>query len=274
MSVDNLYTSEAEAVESAVHALAQRTSSLLAFSRSVIVPVNESSSVGETYDGISRESLYRILKWRFENGEISPAGLLSLTESMLREICHFDILVQNLIGYYTREEPLEPRKQMTPLVPLLEEVIDLFDFAAAEKGVAMSLLVPGEPAIRIDHDLIHRMLVNLIDNAVKYSYSTSTTSKQRFISVMCRRHSVEGSIRITVSSYGVGVLESEITSGEIFNYGVRGALAKDRERRGMGIGLAEAKRIAEAHGGSLELDSQLKHGDTYLTSVNVVLPPV
>jgi len=198
--------------------------------------------------------------------------LVSFTETAVREIAYFDVLIQNLIGYFSRDDGYTPRKKVIPLRPLLEEVVDLFDFLAAEKGVAINILVADELWLKVDRDLILRLLVNVVDNAVKYSYSSSEKGRRRFIGITCKRHTIEGGVRITVSSYGVGVLEEELASGKLFLYGVRGVLARDRERRGMGIGLAEAMRIANAHGGSIEMDSRLQPGESYLTSVNIVLP--
>ena len=85
---------------------------------------------------------------------------------------------------------------------------------------------------------------------------------------------------MSIESYGVGVLPDEIHTGRIYEHGERGALARDRNRTGSGIGLSEAKRIAEAHGGSVILESRPvmkdQHEDAnasaYITTVDVQLP--
>lgn len=259
-----------EVTEEVVHTLAQRVQALDAAARRLIVSDAE-SNLGGRFD-LQRDSIYRMFKWRCQVGSISALSLAELSEITLREIDHFGALILNLVGFFSRGAELIPRKRHERIGPILEEVIDLFDFLAEEKGVEIRLQVIGDPSARVDRELVHRLLVNLCDNAVKYSYKTSGESSQRFIAVSCRRHSVDGSVIISISSYGVGVLEEEISSGAIYEYGVRGRLARDRERRGMGIGLAESKRIAEAHGGSLSLKSEKRHGETYLTTVQVLLP--
>jgi signal transduction histidine kinase len=258
-----------QAAEETVHALAQRVQALETSARLLVS--NSDGKLGATTNS-SRESVYRIFKWRCQNGSLSDEDLTNLCDRMLREVDQFGAMIKNLVGFFSQSEPMKPHKRLEEMRPILEEVVDLFDLLAADKGVAIRLLLAGDPAARIDRDLVHRLLVNLCDNAVKYSYSTSPESGKRFISLFCRRHSTDGGVSVSISSYGVGVLEEEITSGSIFEYGRRGTLARDRERRGMGIGLAEAKRIAEAHGGSLMLRSEHQHGETYLTTVTVLLP--
>ena len=116
----------------------------------------------------------------------------------------------------------------------------------------------GLPAIRADRDALSRALWNLLENAAKYSEAGSE------IRVFARRHG--DTILIGVGDRGVGIPPSE--HEKIFQKFVRGAAAKRDGVRGVGIGLALVKRIVEAHGGSVQLDSEPGRGSTF----TLVLP--
>src|SRR5205823_10400963 len=90
--------------------------------------------------------------------------------------------------------------------------------------------------------------------------------------VRCYRYSNHGDWAISFENYGVGITKDEIVSGTIFKYGARGELSGDRGRKGTGIGLAETKRIVDAHGGKIVINSVTKSDDAYLTSIKVILP--
>jgi signal transduction histidine kinase len=261
-----------QAAEETVHMIAQRIFAIDSISRSLITGANSGGrGHGRPYEE-SRESLFRVFRWRIQNGQLSFGDVTNIAEVILREADYFKILISNLVSYMSQSEPLALRRRREPLRPLVEEVVDLFDFIAERKGVEIHLFMAEDMDLFIDRDLIQRLLTNLVDNAVKYSYSGSS-EKSRFISIVCKRHSPEGAVAITMASYGVGILDEELQGGQIFKYGFRGKLARDRERRGMGVGLAESLRIAEAHGGTISVKSIHKHGETYLTTVKIILPP-
>jgi len=227
-------------------------------------------SHGDDYQ--KHRSLYRDLEWRVNKKELTFPKVVRALGLILREVTFFSVAVHNSYGSLTQNQPLTPNKRPTRLEPLIEEVVDLFEYSALAKGVEMRTQIAGNPILNIDRGLIHRVLVNLIDNAVKYSYSSAESSHQRYISVDCRRHSVHGDWVIAIASYGVGIDQNEIATGIIFQYGTRGRFSSDRRRSGTGIGLAEAKRIVDAHHGKIQVESTRTAGDTFLTTVKVILP--
>lgn len=224
-------------------------------------------------------SLYRDLEWRIQKKQLSFAKLVRTLGLIIREVNFFRVMVQNFYGSLDKDQPLTLNKRPVKLEALIEEIVDLFEYAAEAKGIEIKThiakdktLAESSPTITLDRELAHRMIVNLIDNAIKYSFFSSESSHQRFISIDCRRHSIRGDWAISVASYGVGIDEEEIKTGSIFEYGVRGKFSTDRGRIGTGIGLAEAKRIVDAHGGKIHIDSVKQGVGTYLTTVKVILP--
>lgn len=114
------------------------------------------------------------------------------------------------------------------------------------------------PSIQADREALSRAIWNLLENAAKYSPAGSP------IRVAARRQG--NSVLLTVEDEGVGIPVGE--RERIFQKFVRGTEAKQAGVRGVGIGLALVKRIVEAHGGSVRLESEPGHGSTF----TLVLP--
>ena len=112
----------------------------------------------------------------------------------------------------------------------------------------------GLPAIRADREALSRAIWNLLENAGKYS------QPHTLIRVFARHNA--GTVSLGVEDHGDGIAPAE--QGRIFQKFVRGADAKRAGIRGVGIGLALVKRIVEAHGGSVRLESEPGRGSTFI----------
>jgi signal transduction histidine kinase len=128
----------------------------------------------------------------------------------------------------------------------------------AEGRAVVCDIEAGLPAILADRDALSRALWNLLENAVKYSEAGSE------IRVFARRHG--DTILLGVGDRGAGIPLNE--QKKIFQKFVRGADAKRAGVRGVGIGLALVKRIVEAHGGTVQVESEPGRGSTF----TLVLP--
>jgi signal transduction histidine kinase len=107
--------------------------------------------------------------------------------------------------------------------------------------------------VRADRDTLARALWNLLENAAKYSASEAPVR----VSVEARA----GAVAIVVADHGPGIPPAE--RQRIFDKFVRGTNATEDRIRGVGIGLALVKRIVNAHGGSVTIDSELGRGSTF-----------
>jgi signal transduction histidine kinase len=114
------------------------------------------------------------------------------------------------------------------------------------------------PEIRGDREALSRALWNLLENAAKYSPPDSP------IRVFAERR--VGAVVLGVEDRGIGIPIAE--QRRVFDKFVRGDDAKRSGIRGVGVGLALVKRIAEAHGGSVRLMSEVGKGSTF----TLVLP--
>jgi signal transduction histidine kinase len=142
---------------------------------------------------------------------------------------------------------------------LVSAVVDEFRRApAAEDREVDCTVEAGLPSIRADREALSRALWNLLENAAKYSAPGAP------IRVLARRQ--DDSVLVGVQDAGVGIPASD--HQRIFQKFVRGDDATRAGVRGVGIGLALVSRIAEAHGGSVRLESVPGRGSTF----TLVLP--
>ncbi|MDP8246624.1 MAG: HAMP domain-containing sensor histidine kinase [Candidatus Tritonobacter lacicola] len=114
------------------------------------------------------------------------------------------------------------------------------------------------PSLEIDADAISQALINLLDNAVKFSREEKT------VWVELRRK--EGNITISVKDRGIGIAPEDID--RIFDQFYRPKETAKLSGKGAGIGLAIVKHVAEAHGGEVRVQSRRDEGSVF----TIVLP--
>jgi two-component system phosphate regulon sensor histidine kinase PhoR len=101
--------------------------------------------------------------------------------------------------------------------------------------------------------LLEQAVVNLIDNAIKYSPAGSTVE----ISLGVQ----PGEVAIVVRDHGVGIAREHLT--RLFERFYRVDKARSRDLGGTGLGLAIVKHIAQAHGGQVTVESRLGEGSLF-----------
>jgi two-component system phosphate regulon sensor histidine kinase PhoR len=108
-----------------------------------------------------------------------------------------------------------------------------------------------------DKERLKQVMVNLIDNAIKYTPAGGR------IAVTCREEG--GGVRITVRDSGVGIPAEHLP--RIFERFYRVDRERSREAGGTGLGLAIVKHIVEAHGSKVEIESEVGRGSTFSFSL-------
>jgi signal transduction histidine kinase len=151
--------------------------------------------------------------------------------------------------------------QSKDINPLLESVIQKHGFNARSKNI--SILTDFEPLfpIRMDSELISKVLSNLIDNAIKYSPENTE--------VFITTRESGNRIAITIRDEGPGIPESEIPN--LFSRFYRVKNDNTYRVKGTGLGLYLSKYFIEAHQGSIELASPPGLGTTFTISLPVAL---
>ncbi len=143
---------------------------------------------------------------------------------------------------------------------VIEKSVRLVRGRACEAGLELEVYFAPEVAyLRADERLVKQCLINLLSNAVKYTPEGGTVS----VTATC----LEGAVTISVADTGIGIATHDIPRVLTAFGQVEGAFTRKFE--GTGLGLPLAKSFAEAHGGSLALDSTLGVG----TTVTIRFPP-
>lgn len=151
-----------------------------------------------------------------------------------------------------RGEELLHRERVSVAEAFSEALLQV-QLLAAGRGVALERECAPDDTVFADARSVQTVLVNLLDNAVKY---TPHGGRVRLAGT-----SVPGGYEMTVSDTGVGIPEEDLS--RIFERFYRVDKARDRATGGTGLGLAIVKHIVEAHGGRVTVQSRLDEGSAF-----------
>ena len=140
------------------------------------------------------------------------------------------------------------------LAEVVRNSLEAYKFHIRDLGFEIESKLPGKLVMpKIDKDAISQVLLNLLSNAVKYS------EDRKYIGVEVSKNST--SVLISVTDLGVGIPKEQ--SKKIFNKFYRVHTIKTKATQGSGLGLTLAKHIIGAHGGSIEVESEVGKGSKF-----------
>jgi two-component system, sensor histidine kinase and response regulator len=152
---------------------------------------------------------------------------------------------------------LELRVKKDSLAELVRQRVKIFDVFAANKKIVLKHEIEEVGEQLIDQSKMAQVIDNLLSNALKFSPSGSLVS----ISLRCDRHSILFSVR----DHGPGVAEEQ--KDKIFSEFQKGNALPTGGESSTGLGLTIAKKIVEAHGGVLTVESKLGMGSVFSFSL-------
>ena len=165
-------------------------------------------------------------------------------------------IVEDLLALAQLEQAegvMPPLRVPVSLAEVADAAVRACTAAARERGIRVEVDVPGDLSCRGDASLLERALVNLVDNAIKYS------EPGRPVTVRGRREGRE--IVLEVEDRGCGIAPEHLP--RIFERFYRADKARSRKLGGTGLGLAIVKHVAQVHGGRVEVDSAPGRGSTF-----------
>ncbi|MBD3390503.1 MAG: HAMP domain-containing protein [Chitinivibrionales bacterium] len=158
-----------------------------------------------------------------------------------------------------KEAGQEAEMAETGLDAITKDAMEVCDAKARERGIALAIEGSSGIVAWLNASLVEQAVINLIDNAVKYS-SPNTT-----VRVRCERDSRE--IRISVQDEGPGISPEHLP--RLFERFYRIDKARSRKLGGTGLGLSIVKHIMVAHRGSVTVDSAPENGSTFTLHIPV-----
>ena len=168
-------------------------------------------------------------------------------------------IVEDLLVLSQLEAPdAKLAKERVDVRAVAESIIKMFERRAGEKGISLALdAPPGPPAIQADPVQLEGLLINLVDNAVKYTDKGSVTVRLAFR---------EGRLVIGVEDTGIGIDADHLS--HIFERFYVADKSRSKGLGGTGLGLSIVKHIVLAHKGTVSVKSRVGEG----TTVTVSLP--
>ncbi|MDP2885358.1 MAG: ATP-binding protein [Ignavibacteria bacterium] len=192
-------------------------------------------------------------------GETLESGLVS-DEAKRQEFYHIITkeserlthLINNVLNFSKMETGSKQyRFEEDDIVQVIRGTLEAYRFHIRDLGFEMVTQLPDDPIVMmIDKDAISQALLNLLNNAAKYS------DEQKFIRVELAKN-VDW-VLISVEDRGVGIPQDEL--GKIFEKFYRASTTRTKETTGSGLGLTLVKHIVEAHAGSVDVSSTVGGG--------------
>ncbi len=190
---------------------------------------------------------------------LSDSDKNSMLNILKEQSIRLDKLAQDILALARIEHTSEEARRSFAACDLSDVVKNVFTLMkpkAAANGVALLLLKNEHVKFACDTALIEEALLNLVENALRYSGSKT---------IELSLESGAPHAKITVADKGVGIEEKHLP--RLFERFYRVDKARSREKGGTGLGLAIVKHIAQLHGGEVSVSSSPGAGCAFTISV-------
>ena len=169
---------------------------------------------------------------------------------------HLNAIIEDLLRLSRIEQEAAKEQiilERQEIKPVLERAIFVCDNKAAEKSIKIDCICGDDIKSGISPALLEQAVVNLIDNAIKYSDPEN--------SVRVEAERTEKEVIISIHDQGRGISKEHLS--RIFERFYRVDKARNRKLGGTGLGLAIVKHIVQVHGGRISVDSIQGKGSTF-----------
>jgi PAS domain S-box-containing protein len=193
---------------------------------------------------------------RFQLGAGADPTVIATLERVRRLVRNMDILIRDLLDVSAMEAgSFAVERRPREVREVVDLALDMLEPSAAEKGVELVVEAPGaERRVACDRDRLLQVLSNLLGNAIKFTPPGGRVS--------LRIESVRDAVLVSVRDSGPGIPEEHLPN--LFDrFWKRGSV------EGVGLGLAIAKGIVEAHDGRIWVESEVGRGTAFHFTVPV-----
>ncbi len=173
-------------------------------------------------------------------------------------------LVQDLLIVTQAESgEMDLRIRQFNFYELIQEVQESLEYKLTKKNRDISCIINpnGEESTKVlaDRERIHQVLVNLVDNAIKYGNPEGT--------ITLNLERLEDKLKVSVVDDGPGIGEEHLQN--IFRRFYRVDKSRSREKGGTGLGLAICKHLLKMHGEAITVESELEKGTTFFFTLKL-----
>ena len=195
-------------------------------------------------------------------GEMQPSRYKDYISDIHKSGVHLLAMINELLDMAKIEAGRAELHETEVIIPeIMDEVVRMMRPSVTENGLAICIEVDEDlPSIYADEQQIRRILVNLVSNAAKFTPSGGTITVVASVTP-------EGGMHIAVRDTGIGIPADKLQ--KVLEPFEQVENSFTRTRAGTGLGLPLAKAMAEAHDGTLCLESEIGEG----TTVCICLPP-
>ncbi len=201
-------------------------------------------------------SLIRLYAETLEMGRLtSPEKYQEYFCTIRKESERLSALINNILDFSRIEAgKKEYDFREANLADLVRNTLDSYRFQIEQKGFTLEEHIAGDlPPVRVDREAIARSLLNLVNNALKYSKG------EKYLGVNLYR--ANGTVKLEVIDRGIGIPRSE--QPKIFEKFYRVCDPLVHDTKGSGLGLALVRHIVEAHGGKIWVESEPGQGSRF-----------
>jgi signal transduction histidine kinase len=202
-------------------------------------------------------SMIRLGAETLKLGRLKEKERKDIEEQILREVLLLSHLVENVLDVARMQNHSERALAFTPVGPreLIRSLIATYESWIGSRGFTVSLDLDETVAEQMwDRDAVSRALLNLIDNAIKYS-----GEEKKAIEVVLRQTAEH--VILEVKDHGIGIGAEDVA--RIFDPYFRAQFSDTITRRGAGLGLTLVQQIVSSHGGRTEVESTVGEGSTF-----------
>jgi signal transduction histidine kinase len=206
-------------------------------------------------------ALIRLFAETLELGRVPSAEKAQQYHRIINKESHrLSQLINNILVFSLIEAGRkEYRFVKGHVVAVVRDVVDAYRFPIEQQGFALEVEIAEDlPELSLDPEALSQALINLINNAIKYS------PDRKRIAIAARRDGER--VLVSVSDSGIGIPKAE--QKKVFEKFYRAESSLVHTTKGSGLGLALVRHIVEAHGGEVELASAPDQGSTF----TIVLP--
>jgi signal transduction histidine kinase len=189
--------------------------------------------------------------------------LQEIHQALLVNARRLQIQIDDLLDFALIERgELELKFTACSINQIVRDVVDLYSARAAEKHLKMTLNLPPTAQLSVvaDGPRLRSALMHLVDNAIKFTSEHGTVTVSVHSMVFVPETDIPA-IAVSVRDTGIGIPAD--TQQNLFTAFNQADMSTTRRFGGMGMGLALAKRIVEAHGGKITFKSDTGQGSLF-----------